>query len=176
VEWIYVYSSLSQGKVKVPVHIDVNYSVEKNGVWERLVNETYEGNPNLLFEWEGAALVLYSEHRQYYGKSGWEEAAYGILNVMWTRTVNNTVWRWPDYKTLNEAAFSSFAIAQIPEYRFGGINEQRFQDFMGLTLDWFYVLKTEMTKGWNYDYFNHRPEDGTTCFGTTAGVKDYCIP
>lgn len=139
------------------------------------MNDKYENNPNLLFQWEGAALVLYSEHRQFHQKLGWEEAAYGILNVMWTRTVNDAIWRWPDYKTLNEAAFSSFAIAQLPENRFGGINEQRFQDFMGLTLDWFYVLKTDMTKGWSYDYFNHRP-NGVTCFGITAGRKSYCIP
>ena len=158
VEWIQVHSSVCNCDVSVPVHTDVNYSVwnEKQGKYEQVVNSEYVDNPNLLFDWEGAALVLYSEHRQFYQKPGWKQAAYGILNVMWTRTVNDAIWGWPDYRTLNEAAFSSFAIAQLPEYRFGGIYEERFHDFIGLTLDWFYVFKTDMTKGWNYDYFNRQ--------------------
>ncbi len=183
VKWISVDFSIMQndidvnlGKVAIPVHTDVNYSVLNNkGKWERKVNPTYLNDPNLLFPWEGAALVVYSEHRQLYSTEDdtWIDAAIGILNTMWVRVMNNEKWRYPDYTTVNEAAFSSYAIPQIPEGRYGGVNEPRFMDFEAVTISWYLFLRGK--NDWKYDFFAHR-DDGRTCFSTTAGYKSFCIP
>jgi RHS repeat-associated protein len=171
------------GVVSVPVHTDVNYSVynAEKDKWERYVSQQYLDNPDLLFPWEGPALVLYSEDRQFHPDGTevvypdvWIQAAIGILNTMWVRMTNDEEWSWPDYQTLNQAAFSSYALPQIPESRYGGVYEPRFNEFLAVTLSW-YALNLNISENWSYDFFNHRP-DGATCFGPTAGVKELCIP
>jgi hypothetical protein len=166
------------GTAWVPIHTDVNYSIQvydkskSEWIWDRRVTQMYVDDPNLLFDWEGPALVTYSEHRQVYGLPSWDEAAYGILDTMYNRVVNDKKWNWPNYVTLNDASFSSYAIPQLPEKAKGGVYEPRFKNFVALTISWYYLHSREKLP---YDYMVHRA-GGQTCFGYSAGDHPYCIP
>jgi RHS repeat-associated protein len=167
------------GELMVPIHTDVNSSTQnkKTEIWTRHLAEPYKKNPNLFFEWEGPGLVLYSEHRDFYGIYLWVDMALGILNTMKVRTENNVKWRYADYRTLNEAARSSYALPQLPESYRGGIKEEIFHEFLGITIGWYY-FNVNLDGEWEYDYFSHRNdrEGKRTCFGYHAGLKPYCIP